>query len=104
MDIKQKTADLNSLLAELEKRAMAVNKDLAKEHSADSSEQAQERENDEVLEAIATESEHEIVQIKAALRRIDEGSYGECANCGDDINQARLDALPYATKCINCAD
>lgn len=37
-----------------------------------------------------------------ALRRMDEGSYGICANCGEEIPLERLEALPYATLCIRC--
>lgn len=37
-----------------------------------------------------------------ALRRMDEGSYGICANCGEEIPLERLEALPQATLCIRC--
>ena len=42
-------------------------------------------------------------QIEAALERIDEGSYGRCAECGTRIPAARLEAIPYATCCVECA-
>jgi Prokaryotic dksA/traR C4-type zinc finger len=38
-----------------------------------------------------------------ALRRIAEGTYGICAQCGADIDPKRLEALPIATRCILCA-
>lgn len=41
-------------------------------------------------------------QVTAALRRLDEGTYGICADCGGPIAPERLEALPYATLCINC--
>ena len=44
-----------------------------------------------------------IERLTAALKRLDEGTYGTCANCGGDIAPARLEALPTATLCINCA-
>lgn len=40
--------------------------------------------------------------IELALRRMDEGSYGSCESCGKNIELARLDALPYATLCMDC--
>ena len=46
--------------------------------------------------------DHLLASIDGALARIDEGSYGVCANCGRTISRERLDALPYATKCIDC--
>ena len=42
-------------------------------------------------------------EIDAALRRIDEGSYGDCARCEEPINPRRLDADPTARLCIDCA-
>jgi DnaK suppressor protein len=38
-----------------------------------------------------------------ALKRIDEGNFGRCERCGKNISQKRLDALPYARFCLNCA-
>jgi DnaK suppressor protein len=45
----------------------------------------------------------ELRAIEAALRRIQEGSYGECRECGTDISPARLKALPTAELCVDCA-
>lgn len=45
----------------------------------------------------------ELIRIEAALRRIDEGEYGYCADCGEEISDKRLEADPSATHCINCA-
>jgi DnaK suppressor protein len=41
-------------------------------------------------------------QIDAALRRLDEGSYGDCFECGAEIAEARLRALPFAVRCRDC--
>jgi DnaK suppressor protein len=43
-----------------------------------------------------------IRKIQAALDRIEEGTYGECDLCGEDIGVARLRARPVATHCIQC--
>jgi len=43
-------------------------------------------------------------KIDAALRRIDEGSYGDCSECGSEIAEARLRALPFAVRCRDCED
>ncbi|MGA2259231.1 MAG: TraR/DksA family transcriptional regulator [Thermoguttaceae bacterium] len=42
-------------------------------------------------------------QIDAALKRIEDGSYGKCEECGRNITKARLDAVPYAALCVQCA-
>jgi DnaK suppressor protein len=43
-------------------------------------------------------------KIHAALARIEDGTYGKCEECGRPINSARLDAIPYATLCKECAE
>jgi RNA polymerase-binding transcription factor DksA len=42
-------------------------------------------------------------QIELALSRIADGSYGTCMNCGEAIPKARLQAIPYALRCVSCA-
>ena len=46
---------------------------------------------------------HQIVQIDAALERLNNGEYGECFECGNAINPRRLEANPTAKLCITCA-
>jgi len=41
-------------------------------------------------------------QIEAALRRLEEGTYGDCVECGVEIAEARLRALPFAVRCKDC--
>jgi DnaK suppressor protein len=43
-------------------------------------------------------------QIDEAIRRLEAGSYGTCANCGREIAEARLKALPFATLCVECQE
>ncbi len=43
-----------------------------------------------------------LAQIDAALKRIDDGTYGTCTNCGRAIPQQRLEAYPWASLCIDC--
>jgi RNA polymerase-binding transcription factor DksA len=43
-------------------------------------------------------------QVAAALRRIEDGTYGRCQGCGRDMPLKRLEALPYATHCLECAN
>ena len=47
-------------------------------------------------------SGHVLAAIDEALRKIEEGTFGTCARCGKPIAQERLEAMPYATKCIDC--
>ena len=43
-----------------------------------------------------------LAAIDAALERIQEGTFGKCVNCGKEIAEERLTALPWATLCIDC--
>ena len=43
-------------------------------------------------------------KIDAALSRIGEGTYGECFECGEEIPEARLRALPFAVRCKDCEE
>ncbi len=42
--------------------------------------------------------------VRGALRRIDDGSYGTCMHCEEDISQKRLNAVPWAPYCIQCQE
>lgn len=70
----------------------------------DFAEQAVELENGETLVALDREVNTEIREIDWALRRLEEGTFGECAECGEKISEQRLKALPYARFCIDCAN
>jgi RNA polymerase-binding protein DksA len=97
-------AELEARLAELQARLASIKREVTQSHSGDSAEQAQERENDEVVDAIGNETAQSIRVIQAAIERIDEGTYGLCERCGEEIGEARLRAIPEATRCVNCAD
>jgi DnaK suppressor protein len=44
-----------------------------------------------------------LTQIEASLERIEEGTYGQCEECGMKIPKTRLNAIPYAILCVRCA-
>lgn len=70
----------------------------------DLEDQSLELENEEVLNQLDPALRGELRDILAALERIDEGTYGTCVECGDAINVARLEVLPSARMCIQCAE
>lgn len=73
--------------------------DLPLEHLAD---RGSENFAKDMMIGILQNSEAEICEIDAALRKIEAGTYGSCENCKADIGKARLKALPYARLCIQC--
>lgn len=95
----QLKARQSDLLVRLEK----VKMDVTSPHSADWSEQAQERQSDEVVEAIGNESRGELNKVSLALERIASGDYTTCTGCGADIAIERLKAVPYTSLCFSCA-
>src|SRR3712207_4658753 len=58
--------------------------------------------NRELDYSLEDNAEHVLAAIDDALGRIDEGTFGTCARCGKPIAEERLEARPYATKCIDC--
>jgi DnaK suppressor protein len=57
------------------------------------------------VELALMEMKSETLQkIDDALRRLEEGTYGTCAECGNEISEARLRALPFADLCISCQE
>jgi len=91
---------------ELATRASLAAADLRREHeplSADFSEQAVQRENDEVLQGISDAARSELASIDRALRRIESGDYFKCARCSGVIEASRLEAVPHTDRCASCA-
>ena len=54
---------------------------------------------DDVLTTLSESARREVMQIDAALRRMDEGQYGECIDCAQEIPIERLRALPFTLRC-----
>lgn len=101
-DFSEFEIQLKARLADLLERANVIEDDLRHPLDADSSEQAQDLADDEALMGVDAVLRDEIQQIRFALARITNGTYGTCANCGEPIGEARLKARPIATRCINC--
>ncbi|PWV83152.1 TraR/DksA C4-type zinc finger protein [Halomonas sp. A11-A] len=79
-----------------EQRAGPLDKDME--------EQAIELQNDEVVDALEREAEDELRQVMHALARIDGGEGELCEVCEEPIAGERLEALPFATLCRDCAE
>ena len=68
-------------------------------HLAETASVTLDREIDYTLEENA---EHVLQAIDAALARIEDGTFGTCQSCGQQIAPERLEALPHATQCLDC--
>ena len=96
-------AELLTRIGILSKRADNIETDLRKTGNRDWVERATEIENDEVLDGLDEITRAEVAELRHAVERIDNGTYGRCEHCGGDISYARLEALPAAARCVRCA-
>lgn len=103
IDVQKYEKRLRDRLSELNARLESIEEDLDEPADQDAEERATEREGDEVLENLGNAGLAEIRMIKAALGRIEEGTYGVCVSCGEDISEERLDVVPHAPRCRHCA-
>ena len=103
MDVTPLRQSLVARLEELGHRVHDYEGILREPLDADFAEQATQMESDEVTGDLEHAAILQAERIKVAVSRIDAGSYGECESCGSEINLKRLQALPYAAECIDCA-
>lgn len=61
------------------------------------------RQND-MRKNLLAEAQQNLMYVDNALSRIENGTYGECEVCGEDIEPKRLEAIPYATLCMQHAE
>jgi RNA polymerase-binding transcription factor DksA len=103
IDVERYRTRLLARKAELEKRLHGIEEDLEATPPADWEDRAQEREGDEVLEELGSAGASELRMIAAALERMEDGEFGVCVACGEEISPERLDAVPHAARCRKCA-
>lgn len=107
LDINAYKSRLQDMRSELSKRITDIEKDLHHQEEAvekDFAEQATQSENDEVLTSLDDEAKSTLIRVNSALLRIQNGEYGLCEECGKEINEKRLEVVPYANLCIDCAE
>jgi len=94
---------LRKRLDELTGRMTRIEGRLDERPDPDPEERSVEREDDEVLDRLGQVAMTETARIRAALQRIENGTYGTCLTCGEGISEERLDLIPFATRCRHCA-
>jgi DnaK suppressor protein len=81
---------------------LSLLKELRDQSTGDVIDAALDAAQDEICSQLAEVESRELASIERALRRMQEGQYGTCEGCEAKIPMARLNALPYATLCIEC--
>jgi DnaK suppressor protein len=92
---------LRTMLGNME-RSLRRRDEIAVETAPDEIDQVQLAAERELAIRQIESSFSQMQNIKLALERIEEGSYGTCLRCDDDISPKRLEAVPWATYCIRC--
>ncbi len=69
----------------------------------DTAELGSDNADQEIMFSLLGSDRDTLDQIEAAIQRIEDGSYGRCEECGEQIPKARLSAIPYAAFCVQCA-
>jgi DnaK suppressor protein len=96
-------AELLARIGTLERRTDRIEAELRTPTDRDWVERATEIENHEVLDYLDDATRADVVELRHAIERIDNGTYGRCQRCGGDISYARLEALPGTGVCARCA-
>jgi len=81
---------------------LSLLKELREQSAGDVVDFALDSAQDEISSQLAEVESRELAKLDMALERMRDGSYGKCAGCNSAIPLARLQALPYATCCIDC--
>ncbi|MFO7820898.1 MAG: TraR/DksA family transcriptional regulator [Lentisphaeria bacterium] len=83
-------------------RGLSSSRDYHREAGEDLADIGSENFSRDVALSLMSEEGEKIVLIHDAVQRLIEGTYGKCIDCGGDIGEGRLEALPYAKLCIDC--
>ncbi len=77
---------------------------VVEDYPQDAAERASIFASKEFFFAHSTQETRLLKMVKEALERINEGSYGQCAACREEINGKRLEAVPWARYCLRCQE
>ena len=93
------------LLSDVQGRIRDVRSDGNKDRDVlDQGESSEVDIQDDIEFALIQMKSETLTKIDTALRRLEEGTYGDCFECGDHISEARLRALPFAVRCKDCEE
>jgi len=108
-DLKPNLEKLLALGAELLGDMTKMENDSLKDHAktvsipTDKEELGSDNAEQELTLTLLGSDEDILDQVEAAIYRIEDGGYGRCDECGEQIPKSRLDAIPYAADCVRCA-
>ena len=98
--LEQQRADIMSLY----QNDVRAGQESTDEGTEDIVDRANNSYNRELMFSLSDNERQRLLDIDKALERIDDGSYGRCSNCGTDIAEKRLEAVPWTRYCIDCQE
>ena len=110
MNAKQTAETRKRLTMESEKLIRSINRnraaadEITTENTEDEGDLAAISHNKELLYNLHETDFARLKSIDQAIKALDRGQYGECTRCGNDINEKRLLAMPWAALCIGCQE
>ncbi|RVX44475.1 TraR/DksA family transcriptional regulator [Nonomuraea polychroma] len=102
MDVTTARERLEKMLAELDRSIGVLKGDpvAVREHSAaDAGSDLTDADRAQAMLTVATAQRRAVIE---ALKRIEEGAYGRCVDCGKPVPEGRLEARPEAARCVQC--
>jgi DnaK suppressor protein len=108
-DLNRNLNKLLALRAELLGDMTKMEDDSLKDHAktisipTDKEELGSDNAEQELTLTLLGSGENILDQVEAAIQRIEDGDYGWCEGCGEEIPKSRLNAIPYAADCVRCA-
>ena len=103
-DIRQRLSDEYETMIKSVNRSRLAAKEIKLENTEDEGDLATISQERELLYNLHESDFTRLRFIQEAMKAMDRGQYGECVGCGEDINEKRLEAMPWATMCIRCQE
>jgi DnaK suppressor protein len=98
--LEQQRADIMSLY----QNDVRAGQESTDEGTEDIVDRANNSYNRELMFSLSDNERQRLLDIDKAIERIDDGSYGRCSNCGTEIADKRLEAVPWTRYCIDCQE
>jgi DnaK suppressor protein len=103
-DFRERLLEHRQEILNLDQRDLKAGQASTDEGTEDIVDRANNSYNRELMFSLSDTERNQLLAVDAALERIEAGSYGKCANCGHDIGEKRLEAVPWARFCIDCQE
>lgn len=103
-ELREQLEEKRQELIESYRKTQAETRETGGEATQDLADQASDSYRKEFLYSLSDNERETLRLVDNALQRIEDGTYEECQNCGDEIGERRLQAIPWAQHCIDCQE